>query len=140
MKVQEETAFAPKIRKQRTDKGKARLGYKTRLSRHVEVQDESKPKRSYVFKNRTKQTLDRYEREILKIVTENQQAIQHMGNGSLPFVIGMLVSKSIELIDEQGKMRNRLIKSTLLHLEKLKLIKVEFGKEFPYGAGTLQMV
>lgn len=83
--------------------------------------------------------LDRYEKAILKIVAENQPTIQSMGNGSLPFVIGMLVSKSIELVDDQGKMRNRLIKATLLHLQSLKLIKVEFGKDFPFGAGKLQL-
>jgi hypothetical protein len=83
--------------------------------------------------------LDRYEKAIMKIVTENQQAVQAMGNGSLPFVIGMLVSKSIELVDDQGKMRNRLIKATLLHLQSLKLIKVEMSKDFPYGPGYLQL-
>lgn len=126
-----------KVRKERNDKGKTRKGYRTRLMKTIQPLTE-KVKRHYKFQ--TKETLDRYESAIMKIVTENVVTIQAMGNGSLPFVIGMLVSKSIELLDEQGKMRNRLIKSTFLHLERMKLIKVNFEKEFPYGAGTLQLV
>lgn len=130
-----------KIRKVRSDRGKTRTAYKQRqVSNHnaTDTPVEARVKRHY--KHHVKVELGRYEAALMKIVTENETTIKSMGDGSLPFVIGMLVSKSIELVDNEGKIRNRLIKATLTHLESLKLIKFQATNQFPFGPGRLQLV
>lgn len=138
--VATEKAFEPKARKVRSDRGKARNAYKQRLSNHNAEETPVMERIKRKYKHHVKIELGRYESALMKIVTENQPTIASMGDGSLPFVIGMLVSKSIELVDGNGKIRNRLIKATLTHLESLKLIKFQATNQFPLGPGRLQLV
>lgn len=139
MKVATEKAFEPKARKVRSDRGKTRSSYRTRISNHNAEETPVMERIKRKYNHHAKVDLGRYETALMKIVIENQPTIASMGDGSLPFVIGMLVSKSIELVDQNGKIRNRLIKATLTHLESLKLIKFQATSQFPLGPGRLQL-
>lgn len=145
-----------KMRKVRSDKGQGRTPYKMKN----EPKPEERAKRSYVFRNRIdekpKETilkrfsfskkgndapLTKYERALLGVIKENEPLIQAMGDGSLPFVIGAVVSKyGLSFVTELGLIRTKLIKKALNHLQELNILKVQTQSKNYLGAGTLQLI
>ena len=159
-----------KERKVRSDRGKARNGYKARL---VTLNSVPTERRKYSMLNRQpklpiqteaketiktklaktempitarlgklKVVLSKYERAVLATITENQHVMNAMVDGSLPFLIGVLIQKySLTFLNEAGAIRTKLIRSTLNHLQELKLLRIKSASSrFPFGAGQLELI
>ncbi len=165
VEVEPQTA---KTRKERSDKGRGRQPYKTEKAvpevrqkrkyifknRTSDSETEPNPtlqkhhigqttivKRFGFRKKGSELTLSKYERAMLTVIKENEQLIQVMGDGSLPFVIGALVSKySLSFVTELGLIRTKLIKRALNHLQEMNLLRVRSNSKNFLGSGTLELI
>lgn len=101
-------------------------------------------KRSYnrKIKEPVKVLLNRYESALYGLAQEMQPIINEAGQGSLSLLVGAFISKySLELFDQTGKLRKRLIRKTLLNLEKAGKLKISpMDKNYPIGLGIVSFV
>jgi len=85
--------------------------------------------------------LSKFEKVVLDEVKENIGVISSMGDGSLPFLIGLLASKfKLVFTNEEGFIRSRFLKATILHLQELNLLRVQHTSKFPLGPGRVALV
>tara|TARA_R110000868_G_scaffold12456_7_gene59536 strand:+ start:9001 stop:9411 length:411 start_codon:yes stop_codon:yes gene_type:complete len=85
--------------------------------------------------------LSKFEQVVLEELTVNIGVISTMGDGSLPFLIGLLASKfKLVFTNENGLIRGRFLKATILHLQELNLLKVQHTSKFPLGPGRVSLV
>jgi hypothetical protein len=88
-----------------------------------------------------KKELSKFDLVVIAEIKANIAAIATMGDGSLPFLVGILASKfKLVFTNESGLVRGRLLKSTLLHLRDLNLLKIQHTNRFPYGSGIIALV
>lgn len=128
----------PKQRKVRSDKGKGRSQY---IRKNFQESSNNVVK-SFGFKTKKlKVELSKYERAVLAVITENSHLVSAMGDGSLPFILGILISRySLTFVNEAGLIRSRLVRATLNHLEQLNLLKLSVTDKFPFGTGKIQLI
>lgn len=85
--------------------------------------------------------LTKFETVILKEVKQNIGVILTMGDGSLPFLVGLLAAKfQLVFTNEDGFIRSRFLKATINNLMDLKLLKIQATNKFPLGPGRISLV
>jgi len=98
-------------------------------------------KRPFSGRKKTETILSKFEKVVLGELKDNIVVITTMGDGSLPFLVGLLASKlKLVFTNEEGMIRSRFLKATFLHLQELNLLKVQHTSRFPLGPGRVSLV